>query len=72
MIHAACEFAQNAGAPVVEAYPIRPSSDDVPPIFASQGTLSAFLEAGFTEVAEASVSRSIVRWYAPVLADRAG
>jgi GNAT superfamily N-acetyltransferase len=64
MIRAACEFARAGGATVVEAYPIRPKSDDVPAIFASQGTLAAFLEAGFAPVAEPSGGRVLVRWEA--------
>jgi GNAT superfamily N-acetyltransferase len=65
MIRAACAFARDAGASLVEAYPIRPKSDDVPPIFASQGTLPAFLEAGFAPVAEPSSGRVLVRWQPP-------
>lgn len=62
MIRAACAFARDAGATVVEAFPIRPQSNDVPPIFASQGTLAAFLQAGFHTVAEPSRGRVLVRW----------
>jgi GNAT superfamily N-acetyltransferase len=62
MIRAACAFAHAEGARVVEAYPIRPSSDEVPPVFAAQGTLAAFLEAGFVEEKELSSARALVRW----------
>jgi GNAT superfamily N-acetyltransferase len=65
MIRAACAFARDAGAPIVEAFPIRPKSDDVPPIFASQGTLAAFLRAGFVVAAEPSRGRVLVRWEPP-------
>jgi len=62
MIRAACAFARDAGAPLVEAFPLKPNSADVPPIFASQGTLGAFLAAGFVPVAEPSTTRVLVRW----------
>jgi GNAT superfamily N-acetyltransferase len=65
MVRAACQFARAAGATVVEAYPIRPKSNDVPAIFASQGTLAAFLAAGFASVAEPSSGRMLVRWQPP-------
>ena len=65
MIRAACSFAHDAGAALVEAYPIQPKSHDVPPIFASQGTLAAFLAAGFAPVAQPSTGRILVRWHPP-------
>ena len=62
MIKAACCFAQASGAPAVDAYPIVPKSHDVPAIFASQGTLNAYLEAGFSQIAQPASGRALVRW----------
>ena len=60
LIRAAAEYAFRNGAPAVEAYPVRPRAE-MPPVFASQGVLSAFLAAGFEEFASPSESRSVVR-----------
>ena len=61
LLRAAAELAGRAGATIVEGYPIIPYRDRVPPVFAWTGTLSAFLAAGFEEVARGSPSRPIVR-----------
>lgn len=50
------------GAPAVEAYPVIPKKERVPPVFASQGLLSAYLKAGFREVERPSPARAIVRY----------
>jgi len=62
LIGAAARYAAKQGAPAVEAYPIVPRKDEVPPVFASQGLLSAYLAAGFEEVARPSDTRAVVRW----------
>jgi GNAT superfamily N-acetyltransferase len=60
LIAAAVARARAAGAPAVEAYPFdrepRTGSGDIYP-----GTLRAFLDAGFTEVARPLPRRAIVR-----------
>ena len=61
LLRAAVGLAGRAGATIVEGYPIIPTRDRVPPVFAWTGTLSAFLTAGFEEVARGSPSRPIVR-----------
>lgn len=61
LIAAAAHFAAERGAPAIEAYPIIPRQDEVPPVFASQGLLSAYLAAGFEEVARPSETRAVVR-----------
>jgi GNAT superfamily N-acetyltransferase len=61
LLKAAAELAGRAGATIVEGYPIIPYRDRVPAVFAWTGTLSAFLAAGFEEVARGSASRPIVR-----------
>jgi GNAT superfamily N-acetyltransferase len=60
-IEAAKDFARSRGAECVEAYPIDPAHDAVPPVFAWTGLLSAYLAAGFAEVARRSKTRPIVR-----------
>jgi GNAT superfamily N-acetyltransferase len=60
LIRTAAAYAFENGAPVVEAYPVRPRAE-VPAVFASPGVLSAFLKVGFEEVGSPSASRSVVR-----------
>lgn len=61
MIVGAAEFARRQGARIVEAYPVVPKQSAMPDVFAWTGMLSAYLRAGFTEVARRSPSRPIVR-----------
>lgn len=65
LIDAACQHAYEHGAPAVEAYPVISRRDTVPPVFASQGLLTAYEAAGFRMVARPSKSRAVVRRYAP-------
>ncbi len=60
-IEAAVEYAKSHGAECVEAYPIAPKKEDVPPVFAYPGLLAAYEAAGFVEVARRSPTRPIVR-----------
>lgn len=62
LIREATGWARSQGAPAVEAFPVIPRTGAVPPVFASQGLLSAYLEAGFREVARPSESRAVVVW----------
>ena len=61
MIEAACAFAAMQGAPCVEAYPVEPKNAPMPPVFAYTGIASAYVKAGFREVARRSVTRPIMR-----------
>ena len=61
MLEAAAEFARSHGASIVEGYPVEPSSDAAPDPFIWTGTASAFLKAGFKEVARRSATRPIMR-----------
>ena len=61
LIDAAIDFAREHGADLLEAYPIDPRKPDVPPVFACHGLASAFLGAGFEEVARRSETRPILR-----------
>jgi GNAT superfamily N-acetyltransferase len=61
LIEAACRFAAQRGAHCIEAYPVAPKNDPMPPAFAWTGIASAFFEAGFEEVARRSPTRPIVR-----------
>lgn len=62
LIREAVDWAVGQGAPGVEAFPIIPDKNNVPPVFASQGLLSAYLKAGFREVARSSPKRAVVAW----------
>jgi GNAT superfamily N-acetyltransferase len=61
LIRAAAAHAASHGASVVEAYPVEPYSPSMPAPFAWTGLPSAFLAAGFTEVARRSRTRPIMR-----------
>ena len=61
LIRAAAAHAAGHGATVVEAYPVEPYSAQMPPAFAWTGFASAYLGAGFVEVARRSRARPIVR-----------
>lgn len=61
LIDAATQFAFERGALVVEAYPVVPRDAPIPPVFASLGTLSAYLRAGYEVVSRPSEARAVVR-----------
>jgi len=61
-IEGAVEYARRCGARIVEAYPIDPDHEDMPPAFAWTGLLRAYQEVGFVEVARRSRTRPIVRF----------
>ena len=61
MIEAACAFAAERGADCVEAYPVEPKVAPMPPVFAWTGLASAYLRAGFREVARRSETRPMMR-----------
>ncbi len=63
LLRAAVKMAGEAGADVVEGYPVIARTGRMPDAFAWTGTLSAFRAAGFTEVARGSPRRPIMRAY---------
>lgn len=61
LIREAVQHARNLGARIVEAYPVEPKTDPMPDVFAYTGIASAYLQAGFREVARRSPTRPILR-----------
>jgi GNAT superfamily N-acetyltransferase len=61
MLEEAARFAASRGAEIIEGYPIEPTMRKTPDAFIWLGTPSAFLKAGFEEVARRSKSRPIMR-----------
>jgi GNAT superfamily N-acetyltransferase len=61
LLAGAVDLARRHGARVVEAYPVDPSVRPTGSAGLYRGTLSMYLRAGFTAVAEPSASRSVVR-----------
>jgi GNAT superfamily N-acetyltransferase len=61
LLRAAADHARRCGARIVEGYPVEPRSGAMPDAFAWTGLVSAFLRAGFAEVARRSATRPIVR-----------
>jgi GNAT superfamily N-acetyltransferase len=61
LLAAAVRWASGRGAEIVEGYPSVPYAGNVPAPFLWTGTPSAFLAAGFEEVARRSRSRPIMR-----------
>ena len=62
LLKAAVKHVATQGGTTVEAYPVEPKSNDMPPAFAWTGLASAYRAAGFTEVARRSATRPIVRY----------
>jgi GNAT superfamily N-acetyltransferase len=61
LLRAALEFARERGARIVEGYPIEPKNESMPDAFAWTGLASAFVKAGFVEVARRSETRPMMR-----------
>jgi len=61
LIKEAVKFANANGAKIIEAYPVEPRKKIMPDVFAYYGLPSAYLKAGFKEVARRSESRPIMR-----------
>ena len=61
LLRAAVEHVRAQGGRVVEGYPVVPYQEEMPAAFAWTGTVSAFLKAGFREVARGSPKRPIMR-----------
>ena len=65
LLRAVVAFAKSHGAGIVEGYPVEPSMGKMPDPFLWHGVPSAFLDAGFKEVARRSPSRPIMRFAVP-------
>jgi GNAT superfamily N-acetyltransferase len=61
LLRAAVEFVRGRGGRVVEGYPVEPAQESAPAAFVWTGLASAFLAAGFVEVARRSPTRPIMR-----------
>ncbi|EDP66123.1 GCN5-related N-acetyltransferase [alpha proteobacterium BAL199] len=61
LLDAACRFAGQHGATVVEGYPVAPLKTPYPDTYAWTGFETVFLRAGFQEVARRSETRPIMR-----------
>ncbi len=63
LIRAAVEYVKSCGGQIIEGYPVEPRQGNMPAVFAYTGLFSAFLQAGFREVARRSPTRPIMRFY---------
>jgi len=63
LIQSAIQFAKDKGTKILEAYPVEPTGDKVPDVFAYTGFQSTFQKAGFFEVARRSPTRPIMRFF---------
>lgn len=61
LLNAACEWARNRGATVVEGYPIDTPKPTYPAVYAWTGFSGTFRAVGFKEVARRSPTRPIMR-----------
>jgi hypothetical protein len=61
LLRGAVAYAHSQGAAAVEGYPVVPAGNSMPDAFAWTGTPSAFLAAGFVEIASPSPRRRIMR-----------
>ena len=59
---AAVDYVKANGGRLVEAYPVEPKKDRMPPAFAWTGLAAAFKKAGFSECARRSKTRPIMRY----------
>ena len=64
LLRAAADFVRARGGRIIEGYPVEARSE-MPAAWAWTGLASAFLEAGYTEVARRSASRPIFRRVLP-------
>ena len=63
MLQEVIKITEEKGAKILEGYPNDPKSDNMPAAFAWTGISSAFVNAGFKEVARRSETRPIMRYY---------
>jgi GNAT superfamily N-acetyltransferase len=62
LLAASVAFARERGARILEGYPIEPRQATAPDAFVWTGLASAFVRAGFVEVARRSETRPIMRY----------
>ena len=55
-------FVKKRGGNIIEGYAVEPKKDKMPDVFAFHGLYSAYLSAGFEEVARRSETRPIMRY----------
>jgi len=65
LLAAAVSYARARGAQIVEGYPVEPRTSTMPDVFAWTGTVEAFRQAGFVEVARRAETRPIMRYTLP-------
>lgn len=63
LLKAVIQYARKKKVKILEAYPAEPYADNIPAAFAWTGIPSAFIKAGFEEVARRSKTRPIMRYY---------
>jgi GNAT superfamily N-acetyltransferase len=63
LIRAAVEYVRGQGGTVVEAYPIEPKAERLPPVSSFMGLPAMFEQAGFVECARPSERRVVMRCY---------
>ena len=63
LIQAAVQHVKKQGGHIVEGYPVEPKKEKMPAVFAWTGFSSAFIRAGFKEVARRSDTRPIMRFF---------
>ena len=61
LLGAAVDFARSQGAEALEGYPIDPSTDRMPDVYAWTGLASMFEQAGFVEISRPKPTRPIYR-----------
>jgi GNAT superfamily N-acetyltransferase len=63
LLHGACAFARDHGAPAIEGYPVDPAGQRISGAFAYVGTTGMFERAGFRRLAATDArSARLVRW----------
>jgi len=67
LLRAAVDHVRRSGGSIVEGYPVQPKKGGTPDLFAYHGLASAFLGAGFSEVARRSPTRPVMRLIIPPL-----
>ena len=61
LLGAAVDFARSQGAEALEGYPIHPTTDRMPDVYAWTGLASMFEQAGFVEISRPKPTRPIYR-----------
>lgn len=62
LLKAIIDYVRQRGGRVIEGYPVEPGQGRMPDVFAYTGLVSAFRNAGFTEVLRRSETRPIMRF----------